>query len=264
MGISPPISRYSLGNKLNLALKSGQGLPILDSMTSDSIRNGVLASNVAPPEAVAAERSAHEQVYAAMRRQLRSWGLWQTALGALHLVAAGTFDASWGIMLIAVGLSSFWFRSAAMFVVYATTLIWAALSNLTGAAAGGNTGWLGFGLIQVYFAYRVWRQFRAFVGPDRALRSMPGANRARVVFPLAAVVLGPLALVGVGAVMTGVLAESMPNADLLLGLVVNGAVLAFALALASLLSGFRPRGLAVTGLVTSGIAVLVWAGLLIF
>ena len=56
----------------------------------------------------------------------------------------------------------------------------------------------------------------------------------------------------------------MPNADLLLGLVINGGVLAFALALASLLSGFRPRSLAITGLVSSGIAVAVWAGLLIF
>jgi len=64
--------------------------------------------------------------------------------------------------------------------------------------------------------------------------------------------------------MAGVLNQSMPNADLLLGLVINGGVLAFALALASLLSGFRPRSLAITGLVSSGIAVAVWAGLLIF
>jgi hypothetical protein len=70
--------------------------------------------------------------YAAMLKEIRSWGFWSLGLGAVHLVTSGFLSAPWGVLLIIVGLASFYFRTASMFIIYAVTLAWAALSNLLG------------------------------------------------------------------------------------------------------------------------------------
>jgi len=99
------------------------------------------------------------------------------------------------LLLIAVGLSSLWIRSSAMFMVYATTLTWAGLTNLCSVGSGG-LGWAGFGLLQLFFAYRVLHQFRLFSAVHRALVEDDLPDRAARVFPVGAFLLGVTGLVG--------------------------------------------------------------------
>ena len=56
---------------------------------------------------------------AVMRRDIRSWGKWLIGLGVVHLIANGSLDASWGIMLILLGAMSFLFTTPSMYVIYA-------------------------------------------------------------------------------------------------------------------------------------------------
>jgi hypothetical protein len=142
----------------------------------DARKSPILPSNVALPEqsveCAEASDSPLADTSALMLRELHSWGLWQTGLGVVHLVGGGFLNAPWGVLLIVVGLASFSFRSAAMFIVYPTTLVWAAFSNMT----GGSTGWVGFGLIQLYFAFRTVRAFSGFLRAERAIAAEAHAD----------------------------------------------------------------------------------------
>ena len=98
------------------------------------------ALTASPPVAPVAAPSALDlaaSTHAVMVKEIRSWSYWLLGLGALHLVASGFLDAPWGILLLAVGLVSFVFQEAAMFVIYGVTLAWAATSNVTGGQPVG-------------------------------------------------------------------------------------------------------------------------------
>ena len=230
-------------------------------------RSDVLPDNVAPPADQATQDTVVVEAlhgdYAFMLRELRSWGLWQTGLGAVHLVAGGVLSAPWGILLLAVGLMSFRFRTAAMFVIYPTTFLWAAFSNIS----SGTTAWVGFGLLQVYFSYRIARHFPRFLRAQRAVQAVVGRDRARDVFPLAAAGLGTLALVALivsFVLLLGNLNKLAPeSANLVVDTAVNLGVLGIALSLSSILTGFGHKGASIYGLITSGLASLVWVVLLV-
>jgi hypothetical protein len=207
-------------------------------------------------------------------REVRSWGFWSLGLGFLHIVSAGFLNAPWGILLIVVGLLSFYFRAASMFVVYGITLTWAAISNLLSAQGG----WAIFALFQLYLAYRLFRQFFHFRGLQHKLLSSERGvqtedpfhpQRAARIFPWAAGALGVLALfsfvtffvavVGV-AVVSG--QTELPAAiGFVEGLLFNLAILAVAMGLASLLSRYRFKGIAVLGMVTGILVIVVELGL---
>ncbi len=48
-----------------------------------------------------------EAFHADLNRETRSTGFWMLVWGGLSLVASGIFDASWGVMLIVIGIASF-------------------------------------------------------------------------------------------------------------------------------------------------------------
>jgi hypothetical protein len=97
-----------------------------------------MVSVAAPPLDTASVVQAHEK----MLKEVRSWGYVSLGLGALHLISSGFtgLSAPWGVLLIAIGLTSFYFKEAAMFVIYGTTLGWAALTNIMGNVRGGQIG----------------------------------------------------------------------------------------------------------------------------
>lgn len=98
------------------------------------------------------------ELQARVLKEVRSWGFWLLGVGAVHLVISGFLNAAWGILLILVGLASFYFRTAAMLVIYGVTLGWAAISNLS----SGQSGWMAFALFQGFLAVRVFWQFLRF------------------------------------------------------------------------------------------------------
>lgn len=142
--------------------------------------------------------------YNRMVDSVRSWGYTLLLLGALHVIAAGTLSAPWGILLLLVGVASFYFKDAAMFLVYAATIAWAAIYNLS----SGSPLWIGFALLQCYWAFGQFRDFLRFRRVQEAYvayliahpteGSVPPLRAARV-FPWAAFVLGVLAVIGFAA-----------------------------------------------------------------
>jgi len=207
--------------------------------------------------------------YVVMLREIRSWGIWSLVLGALHLISAGFLSAPWGLLLLTVGLASFYIREPAMFVIYGVTLTWAAVSNIT----SGQTSWIVFALLQLYLAFRVFRKFRLFrqshANYVTLLATTPGglppAVRAGRVFPVLALGLGLLALTGLVALIAGVVVMGSVGMgtfsgllDLLISMVVNLGVLGLAVGLAALLSGYRYKLAAVGGLTASTLVVLIW------
>jgi hypothetical protein len=215
---------------------------------------------------------AAEQLHAVMLKEIRSWRWWLLGTGAVSLVASAFLSASWGVLLIAVGLASFLFKDAAMFVVFGVTMAWAAVTNTIAGIGGQEWGWVIFGILQVYLAVRVFMNYVRFkraqadwvamAGESGASR--PGTAGIDQAFPVVGCALGALALFGVVAffialvVVFGMLeAKEAPRAfGFGLELVVDVGVLAFAVSLASLLSRFRLKVLSILGVVGSA-AVLV-------
>jgi hypothetical protein len=206
--------------------------------------------------------------YAKMLKENRSWGFWLLGIGILHIVTSGFLSAPWGIMLILVGLASFYFRTASMFIVYAVTLSWAAISNIMSL----ETGWIFFAAFQVFLAIRVFQQYRQFRGvEDEYFRLIPDdvmkkpSKRAARFFPWLGSILGCSSIIGLILVFLAVIvfvvaaenATEVPGTfGFIEGLIVNFGILGFALSLGSLLSAYRPKAAAIVGLVASIITLL--------
>ncbi|HLO18357.1 MAG TPA: hypothetical protein VK206_26225 [Anaerolineales bacterium] len=212
--------------------------------------------------------------HAVMLKEIRSWGLWSLGLGVLHIVSSGFLSAPWGILLFIVGLASFYFQTASMFIIYAITLAWAALSNFTGF----QIGWVLFALFQLYLSFRVFKQYRRFRDvettylktiTDDAVVNKPSPNQAARYFPWTGAIVGCSSIIGlffiflyVAWVVISGRSEDASHIPVPLyiafmkDLIVNLGVIGFAVGIASLLSQYRPKALAIIAMVTGVIAVV--------
>ncbi len=209
--------------------------------------------------------------YTAMLGRIRSWGLWSLGLGALHIFTSGFLSAPWGILLILVGLASFYFRSASMFIIYGITLGWAAFSNLTSF----ETTWVVFALFQFYLAFRVFQQYRYFRNiegeyhaniTDNPNVEQVQSNRASRFFPWLGSLFGCSSIIGfvfVILIVFVIAIGSEGEADIpeyfgfIEGLILNFGILGIAIGLASLLSRYPRKALAIIGLVGGILTVLI-------
>ncbi len=215
-----------------------------------------------------------EDGYAQMLAGIRSWGRTLLILGVIYFFIFGFFSSSWGLLLVLVGLASFYFRDAAMFVVYGVTLLWATLMNLL----SGSSAWLVFSLLQIYWTYQVFRQFFQYrkIQTDYAtLLVEEGSSLPRSadrIFPWGGCLMGFLAPVGLVLTFVGLLfyiagtgAEELSEPILLLGDFIFGllqtiAILGVGVSLASLLSRFKPTIVNVLGLVGSVLGLGIFFG----
>lgn len=211
--------------------------------------------------------------HAAMLAEIRSWAFWSLGLGALHLITSGFLSAPWGILLIIVGLGSFLFQSASMFIIYAVTLAWAGLSNVLSLEAV----WIFFGLYQFYLAFRVFQRFRLFhnmeteASESTVIDSAP-KERADQFFPWLGSFFGCSSIVGFGLLVLTVIfiavgsngtATPPDYFGFIEGLIVNFGVLGASIGLASLLSKYKLKALAWIGLI-AGVLTVVLEYALIF
>jgi hypothetical protein len=199
-------------------------------------------------------------------KEIRSWAITLLVLGVISLFASGFLSAPWGVLLIAVGLASFYFRSSSMMVVYAVTLAWAGISNIS----SGQIFWIGFAVFQAFLVYRVFKKFISFrqvetnSGMEEASSSGLTLQRCAGIFPWAAGGLGVFSFLGLIGLFIGVIAlavlarnHTVPAfLSFIEGLVVNCGVLGFAVGLASVLSKFPRKAIAIAGMVT-GILTLI-------
>lgn len=209
--------------------------------------------------------------HALMLKEIRSWGIWLLGFGVLHVLTSGFLSAPWGIMLIVVGLGSFVFRSASMFIVYGVTLAWAAISNLSSF----EVTWVVFSLLQVYMAYRTFRQYGRFNKVESAYSklvniveedgSIPADRTARW-FPWLSLLLGCSSFFGLVLLFSIVIVLAIASEDdgtvpgyfdFLFGLLMNAGVLGFSVGLASVLARHRPLPVAVIGTAAGALALVV-------
>ena len=201
-----------------------------------------------------------EDIEAAMSRDVRSWGKWLIGLGVVHLIASGSLDASWGIMLILLGAMSILFTSPSMYVIYAVTMAWAGISNLIGA----GLAWGVFAMFQFYLTFRIARQYYVFrkAGLVNAEHEAVNASRKKSVaprlFPWLGLVGSVLLMWGFVALVAGALvvfglndasdiSTSARVIDFLFSTLISLIVAFWGMNLAALLSKYRPRFLAGLG-----------------
>ncbi len=201
--------------------------------------------------------------YAKMFREIKNWGVVLLILGAIQLFTGG-FNNMWAILLIIVGLASFYFRSPAMFVTYGITMLWAAISN----ALSGSSGWQFFSLLQVYFTYSIFRQYfqfrTIFNDPQNPEYLDANQDKAARPFPWISFFLGIVSFVGlitafVGAVLFAGLTggDQVPGfISFIEGIAFNFGVLAFSTGLAAVLSRYQHKVFSIIGIVTGGLVLL--------
>jgi hypothetical protein len=208
-------------------------------------------------------------MYALMLRSLRSWGVWLIILGGIHLFAAGFLNAPWGILLLVVGLASLYIQDATMFVIYAVTLTWVAIYNLTSA----HIGWIALALFQFLWAFQTFRQFRRFYQTQKeqdTLTEQVPSTRASRIFSWTSAVLGGFSLIGYVVLVaififraTSTGAATMAGAGFIEGLIIDMGVLGLATGLASILAGYEPKSLAITGMITGLLTLLIQLGFIL-
>lgn len=198
-----------------------------------------------------------------LQREIRSWGWWLLAMGAIQLVASNfaSLSAPWGIFCLIMGGLSFFIHEPAMLVLYGVMLAWAAFSNML----GGNMRWIIFAAYQVYLAYRIFSQFSRHQRAEKAALESgehPLSNRATRYFPLASCLIGAASLTMLIVLFFWIVMRYTQGQadssvlDFLYALNVDLSVLGLALGLASLLARFRNKGLAIAGLSLSGVVLL--------
>jgi hypothetical protein len=213
--------------------------------------------------------------YGKMKKDIRSWALWLIGIGIVSLALSFMLDPSWGLMLMIVGFSSFYFCESAIFVIYGSLLAWAAISNLMAGSV-----WAVFAAVQAVIALKIFRQFgkwrkveKTYIyhhrmgritappAPERGARTFPWLGAAPSVVSLGTL----LGVVGGMAVSPAVEEDVtvMTGLDWAAMFAVNLGVLGLALGLASLVCRYRQKAPSIAGIVIGGIVVLITVGALI-
>jgi hypothetical protein len=207
-----------------------------------------------------------EVLQARILKEIRSWRNGLLMLGAISIFASGFLSAPWGVLLILVGLASFYFRSSAMLVIYAVTLAWASVGNLI----SGQVLWISFAIFQWFLAFRVFQRFFSFRRDEAALNEeIPDSSgltpkRTAEIFPWAGGILGAFSVLGFVSIIVvdlflmivygyHTLPRFMTFAE---RLVVNLGGLAFATGLASVLCKYPKKPVAIAGMVAGVLPLL--------
>jgi len=212
-------------------------------------------------------------LYARMVQGVNSWGRGLLLLGAVQVVASGFLSAGWGILVILVGLASFYFKDAAMFLVYALTIAWAAIQNLL----AGNIVWIGFAILQFWWAYGLLRDFHRYRSVQaRYLAELEsGAStgtappmRAARVFPWASLALGVFTLVAAAGLFLWIVllvpeGEPPQVLFLLLELMPSLAGVGLAMGMGAFLCGYRFKLAAALGMLGCTLVMLGWLVLML-
>jgi hypothetical protein len=204
---------------------------------------------------------------ATLAKEVSSYGKWSLGWGVINLIFSG-LSSPFGLLLLVLGAASFYFNLAAMFVVYGIVFIWAALSNLFvgGGLASFFTVILALSAVQAFRAYARYRPVEKMLlsddaaietaDPEVAMIERGKAAKTARILPWAAFLTAIVSLAGFLAsfvftvgwlVVTG--GEQAPGLILFAGaLSLQFGVLALALGVASILSGYRYKALSAVGI----------------
>lgn len=206
-------------------------------------------------------------------QRVRSAAFWSLGLGVLHFVVPGLSPA-WGVTLVLVGALSLLVPTPALELVNAITILWVAVMN----ALGGSGMWFGIAGLQLVNGVQGFSRWRTAERQRKAqegdLPVDPREARARKLLPWIGLGLGLSAAIGLIGVFATAIVHTMlvgPEGGsatyyTMIGfvesVVVNLGVVGIAVSLASLLAGYRPRPVAVVGLLGGAAALALEFGLL--
>jgi hypothetical protein len=200
--------------------------------------------------------------------------------GVVSIVVSSALDPTWGIVLIVIGVLSWFIKVPAMFVIYSVFLIGAAVSNGIAAVTGVGIWWLALSLFQVIISFTIIRAYRKYrkipllelyeegnwpADLDQPQNEFQITGRFAIASFILAMISGVLlSCTLLGAFMAAVIAITTEGSYLpsqLLMWVESGAVniawLAVALSVAAILSKNTRRGWAIAGLVIGGLVLIV-------
>lgn len=225
------------------------------------------------------------EAFERMHKEIRSWGISLLILGGLSVLASGFLNAQWGLVLVIVGVMSFFFKDASMFAVYAVVLAWAGINNLLSATGT----WALFALFQFWLTFTTFQRFFIYrrvereslnpppsedVPPDPFAVPAPSAEmpmtRSHRVFPILGALTGIGGALGTFGMFGASFAAGMMGTDSLLptaimnviaGFALSLSIFGFALSLAGLLSRYKPMFATILGTVVSGLSLITWIGL---
>ena len=97
-------------------------------------------------------------------KEVRNTGIALIILGIIHMIFSGFLSFTWGIILIVLGIISFFYRSRKMILTFGISLILVgALNLLDGILAsleGISAGWAIFGVFQIIWGIQEINRFR--------------------------------------------------------------------------------------------------------
>jgi hypothetical protein len=262
---------------------------------TDTARRALLAHQQVetPSISISADsESSAELEVASMYKSIRSWAIGSILLGGLSILASGTFNPGWGIVVIVIGLLSWKIKTPAMFAVYSVMIGWAAVMNGVWGLQSKDWVLLIFALLQVYWTVSIVRPYRRYrtlrlkelFEAGKWLSSLARPADEAVVsnrFSIASTILAGITMIilpltcigtfGYSILMDNAITEQgsslnetlMQVAGIVMDTLIGIAVLALGLGVAAMLSGSKRKGLAIAGTVMSAIVLVSWIGLMI-
>jgi hypothetical protein len=218
---------------------------------------------IVEPQTPARKVTYHVSIF----KEIRSWAVTLIVLGIIHLVTSGFLSSSWGVLIILVGIASFYFRSASMMVVFAVTLAGAAFTNLL----SGNTKWIIFAILQAGLVVSVFLKYVRFKkaeadttnGEPEDVGLTP--KRSAKAFPWLAFGLGLFSMVGFVSIMIyatisitmGALSNFTKFLDFIFDSMRNFGMLGIGFGLAGLLNKYQKTACSILGIVFGALTILV-------
>jgi hypothetical protein len=202
----------------------------------------------------------------AMQHNLKSWATWMFVLGIIQMVSAGGFS-EWGLLLILLGAISYVYKASPMFLVFTATMAWAGVSNLMD---GSSLAWKGFAIVQFYWAFQTFREFRQFQKAEHAAEqtalTTDGKVPAPKKFKLAALLLGigsvVFGLAGTLAFFINMVTSRIDMiytiVDICVAIAVYSGLVAFALGLAGWLSAAKGKATAIIGCLAGALSLVMY------
>lgn len=205
-----------------------------------------------------------------MLKEIRFWGLVLFAIGLVHLFASGFLNAPWEMILALVGLAALVFKSSALFLVSAVSLVLVSVTNLVSLQPLAII----FAFIQLFMAMRNIRAFRKYFPMETIFlqsaipmleEDQQLIKRAAFHFPRLSLIFGSLSFIGtkvllIAAVLFIVSSQSaaampdwFPYLEILL---INLGGLGLAMSLASIVCKFPRRWLAILALIASLLSIV--------
>jgi membrane-bound ClpP family serine protease len=116
----------------------------------------------------------------------RNFGIVIIILGIIHFIASQSLDASWGVLLILVGIFALLFRKRSTIIIFGITLVIVGfmniLTNIFENYSSNNIKWLIFGIFQFYWGiteFIKYKKVKESIKNERYNRAIYKSNRRR-------------------------------------------------------------------------------------